>query len=354
MILFTYGTRPEYLKVKPVIDAFKKEGIEYKVMCTGQHKDIVPNNENVYNLDIGKQGKLSSNRLDDVVATTLRFSDDMFSTFSLMAGINNTEDVTHVLVQGDTTSVLSLALSAFHHKKKIIHLEAGLRTSDLKNPFPEEANRQLVSRIADIHLAPTLTSKTNLLEENINQEKIHVVGNTALDNLTDYLDKCEYGDKVLITLHRRENHDIIGDWFHEIDKLSYEYNNLEFIIPLHPNPSVQIHKHIFNNVTVINPLEHGELLNLLVKSKLVITDSGGIQEECSFFKKKCLVCRQTTERPESVGLTSFLVKKPSMLETVFNKHVVDYIPLNHDCPYGDGDSSNKIVKLWNELINKDE
>ena len=351
MILFTYGTRPEYLKVKPLIDAFKKEGLPYKVMCTGQHKDIIPNDENVLNLKIGSKGKLSTNRLDDVIATTLWSSGDMFGRYEMFASLDEEPDITHVLVQGDTTSVLALALSAFHHRKKIIHLEAGLRTYDFENPFPEEANRQLVSRIANIHLAPTDLARKNLIAENIPEEMIYVVGNTALDNLTEYLDKCEYNNKVLITLHRRENHDIMDQWFYEIEKIATKYSNIEFILPLHPNPNVQKHKNILKNVKLVEPLSHSELLNVLVKCRLVITDSGGIQEECSFLKKKCLVCREETERPESLGLTSYLVKRPSNLSNnVFKKHIEDYIPVEHKCPYGDGNSSDIITTLLKSII----
>jgi len=341
MILFTYGTRPEYLKVKPVIDAFKNSNIPYKVLCTGQHEHLIPNDHEVLNLKIGKHGQLSNNRLDDVIATTLWESDSVLCD----------EEITHVLVQGDTTSVLALALSAFHHKKKIIHLEAGLRTDDLQNPFPEETNRQLVSRIANIHLAPTDLARKNLIAENIPEEKIYVVGNTALDNLTEYLDKCEYNNKVLITLHRRENHDIMDQWFYEIEKIATKYSNIEFILPLHPNPNVQKHKNILKNVKLVEPLSHSELLNVLVKCRLVITDSGGIQEECSFLKKKCLVCREETERPESLGLTSYLVKRPSNLSNnVFKKHIEDYIPVEHKCPYGDGNSSDIITTLLKSII----
>jgi UDP-N-acetylglucosamine 2-epimerase (non-hydrolysing) len=341
MILFTYGTRPEYLKVKPLINEFKKRGLPYEVMTTGQHNDIIPKDDNVMNLNINECDKLSTNRLDNVIATTLWHINDIFDTLS---------EITHVLVQGDTTSVLALALSAFHHKKKIIHLEAGLRTYDFENPFPEEANRQLVSRITDIHLAPTQSAADNLLDEGIPMNKIYVVGNTVLDNLLPYLDKCEYGDKILVTLHRRENHDIMDRWFEEIEKLATKYYNLEFIIPLHPNPNVQKHKHIFKNVSIIEPLNHSELLNILVKSKLVITDSGGIQEECSFFKKFCLICRKETERPESLGLTSYLVRKPNDLSNAFELHEKNYIPIEHSCPYGNGNSSQIITSILKELI----
>jgi UDP-N-acetylglucosamine 2-epimerase len=287
MILLTYGTRPEYIKIKPIISEFKKHGIPYKVLFTGQHKDIA-NGDYDYKLEMTD---LSSNRLDSVIGNLMNLPDEIF------------DGITYVLVQGDTTSVVGLALSALHRKIKVIHLEAGLRTYDTENPFPEENNRRIVSTIASIHLCPTKQNAENLFNENINQN-VFVVGNTVLDNLVDYKTKCEYTNKILVTMHRRENHDRIDEWFTEINELAKSHPELEFILPIHPNPNVQKHKNLLTNVTVINPLGHNDLLELLVKTRMVITDSGGIQEECSFFNKKCLVCRKVTERPESVGITS--------------------------------------------------
>jgi UDP-N-acetylglucosamine 2-epimerase (non-hydrolysing) len=150
-------------------------------------------------------------------------------------------------------------------------------------------------------------------------------------------------------MHRRENHENINKWFTEINKLAIQYSNLEFIFPLHPNPNVQKFKHLLSNVTVIEPLTHTDLVELLVKTKLVITDSGGIQEECSFFNKKCLVCREVTERPESVGLTSFMVTKPNELGRVFKKYVENY-KVDAISPFGDGYSSKKIINIFKRLI----
>jgi UDP-N-acetylglucosamine 2-epimerase (non-hydrolysing) len=150
-------------------------------------------------------------------------------------------------------------------------------------------------------------------------------------------------------MHRRENHENIIEWFNTINNIAKKYTELEFILPIHPNPNVQKHKSILTHVNVVNPLEHKELINLLVKTKLVITDSGGIQEECSFFNKKCLVCRKVTERPESLGLTSFLIKEPKELCEMFNTHINDY-EVNVESPYGDGKSAIKIYKILNKII----
>ena len=333
MILLTYGTRPEYIKIKPLIDVFNKNGIEYRVLFTGQHKDLA---QFPYDwiLDI----KDGVNRLDSIVSS---ITGQMWECFRFFAP-------THILVQGDTTSVLAVALSAFHHGIKVIHLEAGLRTYDNQNPYPEEQNRRLVSQITDIHLCPTELSKQNLINEKILGDK-YVVGNTVLDNLLEYKDRCEYTNKILITIHRRENHHWMHEWFTAINKLAETYTEYDFILPIHPNPNVQIHKHLLRHVNVIDPLPHNELMELLIKTRLVITDSGGLQEECSFFNKKCLTCRKVTERPEAIGQSTIMIDNPSNLIKEFKTHHDNY-RINYESPFGDGKSSEKIYKIINELI----
>jgi UDP-N-acetylglucosamine 2-epimerase (non-hydrolysing) len=143
---------------------------------------------------------------------------------------------------------------------------------------------------------------------------------------------------------------LIEEWFSEINNLSLIYPDLEFILPIHPNPNVQKYKHLLTNVKVIEPLQHEELLELLVKTKMVITDSGGLQEECSFFNKKCLVCREITERPESINLTSFMVKKPEHLKDKFDYEIKNY-ETNFESPYGDGTSAKKIIKILKKYEN---
>jgi UDP-N-acetylglucosamine 2-epimerase (non-hydrolysing) len=332
MILLTYGTRPEYIKIKPIISELKILRIPFKTLFTGQHKDIVSGEYN-YKIDMKE---LSSNRLDSIIANLMNLSDEIF------------EGITYVLVQGDTTSVVGIALAALHRKIKVIHLEAGLRSYDTENPFPEENNRLIVSTIASIHFCPTIQNAENLYKENIHKN-VFVVGNTILDNLINYKSKCDYTNKILVTIHRRENHDIIDKWFIEINELAKLHPELEFILPIHPNPNVLKHKELLTNVIVINPLNHNDLLEILVKTKLVITDSGGIQEECSFFNKKCLVCRKVTERPESVNSTSFLINEPKDLSLTFETHIKNPI-VNVGCPYGDGTSAKKICEILKKLL----
>lgn len=332
MILIIYGTRPEFIKIKPLIDELTMEKIQFKTLFTGQHKDLVTFKAD-FNLDMVNH---ANNRLDNIINNCTSISDEWF------------ENIKYVLVQGDTTSVLGLALTAFNRQIKVIHLEAGLRTYDNKNPYPEEMNRQLVSRIADINLCPTNKNCTNLENEKV-MGKSYVVGNTGLDNLLKYKLECEYENKILVTLHRRENHDKIENWFNTINQLAIDNPEYEFILPAHPNPNVQKHLSILTNVNIINPLPHDELIKILVKSSLVITDSGGLQEECSFFNKKCLVCRETTERPESLNMTSFLIEDVNKLKEAFNYHINKKIT-KFDCPFGDGTASKKIIKILNEIL----
>jgi UDP-N-acetylglucosamine 2-epimerase len=333
MILLTYGTRPEFIKIKPLIEEMENENIPFKILFTGQHKTISNGRFDYYltGLDYGE------NRLDNIIMNCMNIPDEFLN------------GVTYILVQGDTTSVTGLALSALHRKIPIIHLEAGLRTYDTENPYPEENNRRIVSTIAKIHLCPTELNRQNLENERTLGD-IYVVGNTVLDNLIDYKDKCEYTNKVLVTLHRRENHDQIDSWFNAINELAKENPDLEFILPIHPNPNVLKHKDILTNVTITEPMNHDDLINLLIKCKIVITDSGGIQEECSFFNKKCLVCRKITERPESIGLTSFLINTPNDLSGIFNYHLDKY-NINFKSPYGNGMSAKKIIKILKKYEN---
>ena len=331
MILIAYGTRPEYIKLKSIMHEFDSNNIKYITLFTGQHKDLLKEKKADYHIDIIDD---NNNRLDNIVKSIM-------SIFS-----NILEDIDYVLVQGDTTSVLAVALSAFHHRIKVIHLEAGLRTYDNSNPYPEEQNRRLVSQITDIHLCPTFNAVKVLNNERIGGLK-YDVGNTVLDNLLPYKKDCEYKNKILITMHRRENHVEMEKWFKELEKIAEHYIAYEFILPLHPNPNVQKYKEMFKYVKVVEPMSHDKLLKLLVKTRLVITDSGGIQEECSFFNKKCLTCRKVTERPEAIGQSTFMIDKPEDLFDTFQTHINDY-EINYNSPFGDGHSAERICKILRE------
>ena len=337
-ILIGYGTRPEFIKIKPLIE--KLTGvINYKTVFTGQHLDIISSeNKPDYILTI----PTGVNRLDSVLISSLN-NDEIF------------KDITHVLVQGDTTSALSLAIAGFHRKIKIIHLEAGLRTDDFDNPYPEEMNRVLISQMADINFCPTYYNKNRLDVCGV-KGKNYIVGNTGLDSLNEWKNKCVHTNKILITLHRRENHSMIQKWFKKINDLAKKHPELEFILPIHPNPNVQMYRHLLTDVNVIEPLTHTDLLELLVKTKFVISDSGGLQEECSFLNKKIIVCRKKTERIECEQFTSFLCGLPKDLglkfEWVNNNYDVDVSGYKQECPFGDGKASEKIVKILKRYIKK--
>tara|TARA_R110001592_G_scaffold223386_1_gene478836 strand:- start:5111 stop:6097 length:987 start_codon:yes stop_codon:yes gene_type:complete len=324
-ILICFGTRPEWLKVKPLLKTLDN----YELLFTGQHVDLLKGISTDYKIKINK----NKNRLDQLISDCLlQFPDGNFDS---------------ILVQGDTASAFACALAAFHRKKKIYYLEAGLRSYDLEHPYPEEGYRQMISRISDVNLCPTTLSKDNLINELASGDS-YVVGNTVLDNLLPYKEKCEYGNKVLVTLHRRENHERMNEWFKSVDDLAKRNSELEFILPIHPSPNVQRYKHLLNYVNVIDPLPHSMLLDILVRSKLVISDSGGLQEEASFFNKKVIVCRKKTERPEGKRSGHLIIcESPQELCRIFDD-LKDNYKIEEECPYGDGRSSAKVKKILDE------
>jgi len=323
MLLICYGTRPEYIKMLPVIENCK-DRLEYKTLFTGQHQDLVKTPSDL-NLKISK----GRNRLDAIMSSVMNSIDF------------EKEGITSVIVQGDTTTALAVALTAFHNKIPVIHLEAGLRTGDFDNPYPEEMNRQMIARIAKLNLCPTNHAAKQLAEERA-QGMVFTVGNTVLDNLKDV--QTSYKNKILITLHRRENHEIMDSWFRSLESLAQKYKDYEFLLPIHPNPKVKKHKKILKKVKVVEPLSHSDLIDYMKDCKVVITDSGGIQEESAYLKKKSIVCRKTTERVEGKDIFSFLCETPGHLEELFNNMIDDYI-IDLPCPYGTGNSGKKIVDI---------
>tara|TARA_R110002124_G_scaffold66852_2_gene181726 strand:- start:1169 stop:2167 length:999 start_codon:yes stop_codon:yes gene_type:complete len=332
MLGIAFGTRPEYIKLKPVMDVLigKKP---FKVIFTGQHKDLVKNIPSEFDLieiDI-VDGK---NRLDSIVSSVMN--------------LECLDDLSHLMVQGDTTSAFAMAVAAYHRKIKIIHLEAGLRTYDFNNPYPEEANRQLISRIADIHLCPTKLSRDNL-ENELTQGVSYVVGNTVLDNLVGV--PITYSNEVLITMHRRENHDTIPQWFEKMENLSLQHPSLQFTFVSHPNPNVKKHLNKLKNVKVIKPMNHDEFIERLAACKFIITDSGGLQEESSFLRKYSIVCRRETERKSGVGQWAKLCKSPENLDDLVSEIDSKGVPPSDwVCPYGDGTSAQKIYNILEDVL----
>ena len=322
MNLVAYGTRPEWIKLKPLINILKENKHDVKVVFTGQQKDIGEFEYDV-KIDIGDN---PNNRLNHIVSTILN-SEVFF-------------DAKHVIVQGDTASAFAVALSAFNMGIPVSHIEAGLRTFDTENPYPEESYRQMISAMASYHYAPTQTDFDNLVRER--RSNISITGNTVIDTLPE-LEVTE--DKlVLVTMHRRENHEQMRRWFASIELLANYYPDYDFILPLHPNPKVQEAADVLEKVNIVKPLEHKDLLHLLARSSMVITDSGGIQEEASFYGKKILVCRTQTERPSP---NQTLVSEPNTLISSFHKMIKTNLNKT-ECPFGDGQSSQRIYSIMKE------
>ena len=333
MLLISFGTRPEWIKIKPVVDAIEGK-IPFKILFTGQHTSLVE--EYLKDTFVVNEIGSGDNRLDSIVCSLLN-KDNLF------------EGVSHVMVHGDTTSAFAVGLAAFHRNIPVIHLEAGLRTFDRQNPYPEEFNRTAISSLASIHLCPTQSAAENVISMVGADSQIFVTGNTVLDNLIGLSPEIE--NKVLVTMHRRENHKRIKEWFRIINDLAIENPELEFVLPLHPNPNVSKYRFQLKNVTVVDPLSYDDCLDFIRTCKVIITDSGGIQEESSFLKKKCIVCRKTSERAEGVGTFAFMCPHPNMLKPAFDGIIEsgEFI-VNEDCPYGDGKASERIVKVLDNEI----
>ena len=330
-ILLSYGTRPEIIKLSPVIRELIKVGLPFKTVFTGQHKelyddvkDLVP--EPDFHLAIMKENQTLTDILSSI---SLRFCE-----------ILRSENPDLLIVQGDTSTVAVSALIAFYEKVPVGHVEAGLRTYDLTSPFPEEGNRQLVSRIASYNWAPTEWAADNLKNEMVGN--VTVTGNTVIDACKNFNYPISYENKVLITLHRRENFGkTMEKIFNEIEQLAIEHPNLEFIFPMHPNPNIQKLKPLLQHVKIIDPLGYAEMMMLLSRVKFVISDSGGIQEECATFGKKVLVCRDTTERPEGIDAGFAKLVHTDIINNF--QWANNHFQWSGDNPYGNGNASQKII-----------
>ena len=356
-IMCIFGTRPEAVKMAPVILEMKRrEGeIESLICVTAQHREMLDSVLETfhitpdYDLNIMRQSQTP----ESVTGTILRGLDNVLKK----------EKPDMVLVHGDTTTTFASALSAFYNKIPVGHVEAGLRTYDLRSPYPEEANRQMVSCIAELHFTPTMQSLKNLLQENKDPGKIFVTGNTSIDALKTTVKK-EYDSPVLkwagdcriilLTAHRREN---LGEplkrIFTAVNKITEKYGDVRVIYPCHPNPAVrEMAGKMFGDngsVQVIGPLEVTDFHNLIRKSYLVLTDSGGIQEEGPGLDRPVLVVRETTERPEGVEAGTLRLVGTSVDNIVKQVGILledrdEYERMSKaENPYGDGRASERIV-----------
>lgn len=373
--LIIFGTRPEAIKMAPLVKQFERfsEKFETKVCITAQHREmldqvlsffeITPD----YDLDIMKPNQNLYSLTSDII-TNLKPVLEEFKP-------------DYVYVHGDTTTTMASSLAAFYSGAKICHVEAGLRTFDLNSPFPEEMNRSVTGVVTNIHFSPTETSKQNLLNENKKQDTIIVTGNTVIDALLFSVDKVNnfnYKDQeidnlkpilddnkkmILVTGHRRENH---GQGFinicNALKKIALEHPEVQIIYPVHLNPNVQ--KPVYDllngidNIKLISPLSYPAFVWLMEKSYLIITDSGGVQEEAPSLGKPVLVMRNTTERPEALEAGTVLLVGTNTNEIISKTKQLllqesTYLNMSklHN-PYGNGNACSRIVEYILEDSNK--
>jgi UDP-N-acetylglucosamine 2-epimerase (non-hydrolysing) len=333
-----FGTRPEYLKVKPLFSVFQREGIPFYIIQVNQHVDLSIEERNEPNfIYLTLPDDTSTSRLNMLASTIPKLVESTLKKCS------------SIIVQGDTATVFFSAIAAFHLKLPIYHLEAGLRTYDLNNPYPEEAYRSMLSRIASYHLCPDIGAQESLIKENITKE-IHVVGNTILDLVRSYNFTPEIGTTVLITVHRRENWDSMEQIVKSIAELAKQRPDLQFKWIQHMNPCLQkivtetlTSEGWPNSIQVSAPLDHKELCKIITESYCIITDSGGIQEEASFLGKTCFVLRKKTERSSIPAEYIHMIQRSEDLVPEFQKKPI--VLLASCGVYGDGFASDRIVDI---------
>lgn len=364
--LVVFGTRPEALKMIPLIKSLNKNSSYFKtkVCVTAQHRDML--DQVLETFDVVPDYDL------DIMSKNQNLSSITSKILIKFENVLNDYKPDLVFVHGDTTTTLAVSISCFYNKVKVAHVEAGLRTFNLKSPWPEEFNRQVTSKITNIHFAPTDNSKNNLIDEKVPQENILVTGNTIIDTLYLALDlinkknlnidiesnfNFDFSKKnILITAHRREN---FGEGILNICKaiqvLSKKYKDFNFIYPVHLNPNIKntVEKKISNlhNVFLIEPLNYLEFVYIMSKSFIILTDSGGVQEEAPSLNIPVLVMRDTTERPEAVDFnkvklvgtdTEKIINEVDNL--IKNETYYDSFTQNVN-PYGDGRAAEKIVEF---------
>lgn len=369
--LIIFGTRPEAIKMAPLVKEFQKHSnLITKVCVTAQHREMLDQVLDFFEI------------VPDYDLDLMKPNQDLFSISSdiilEMKGVLNDFQPDYVYVHGDTTTSTIAALAAFYAGVKVCHVEAGLRTFNKWSPFPEEMNRQITGRIADIHFAPTLQSKDNLLKENVPNHSILVTGNTVIDALLysaekvnqlenteiDFLKTIVNPNKkvILVTGHRRENH---GQGFIHIcealKQIAEQNKEVQIIYPVHLNPNVQ--KPVYDllsevsNIHLIHPLAYPAFVWLMTQSYLIITDSGGVQEEAPSLGKPVLVMRDTTERPEAVEAGTVILVGTNSEMIVKETEILLHDPIKYQQmsalhnPYGDGKACKRIVNFILQSIN---
>jgi UDP-N-acetylglucosamine 2-epimerase (non-hydrolysing) len=375
-IMLVFGTRPEAIKMAPLVHALKAGPSHLKplVCVTGQHRQML--DQTLAGFDI----------IPDFDLDIMRPGQDLFDvTTNVLMGMRDIIDSEHpdlLLVHGDTTTCLATAMAGFYKSIPVAHVEAGLRTHDLGAPFPEEFNRQMTGKIARWHFAPTTASAANLRAEGVAEERILVTGNTVIDALLWMLDRIDSDPvrraaldaqltshlpfgwcsarMVLITGHRREN---FGDGFlqicHALKSLAQQYSDVHFVYPVHLNPNVQLPVNEvlggLHNVHLIPPLDYEPFVHLLRHAYLILTDSGGIQEEGPSLGKPVLVMRDVTERPEAIAAGTVKLVGANQQQIIQN---VNELLVNEDLylamsqahnPYGDGKACARIVEFLGQM-----
>ncbi|MGD9489365.1 MAG: non-hydrolyzing UDP-N-acetylglucosamine 2-epimerase [Calditrichaceae bacterium] len=364
-IMFIFGTRPEAIKMAPVIKKFSnKPDIKPIVVVTAQHREMLDQVLNIFNIkpdyDLGIMKNNQS--LEDITILALRE----------LSEIIRSEKPSIILVQGDTTTTFVGALAALYNKIPIGHIEAGLRTFDKFQPYPEEINRKLTTVLADIHFPPTKKAAENLRNEGIPDELISITGNTVIDTLLEVVDrKFEFTDPlksilsqnnnrvILVTAHRRESFgEPLANILSALSEIAEKAPDVQILFPVHPNPNIKnaVYRQIGSNsrIHLINPLDYESFVHLMNKSYLIITDSGGVQEEAPSLGKPVLVLRNKTERPEAVeaGTVKLVGSDYDVIVSESMKLLSDTEAYNSMArainPYGDGKASERIYKIITE------
>ena len=365
-IMTVYGTRPEAIKVAPVIKALEADDrFESIAVSTGQHKEMLEQVNTMfgikpaYDLGLMKPGQ----GLNEIVSRALAGLDEIISEVQ--------PDV--IISQGDTSTAMAAAMAGFHRGVKIVHLEAGLRTGDIFSPFPEEANRKIIGQVASLHLAPTEGSLENLRVENFRSKDIVVTGNTVIDALLEAaswdttfadpkLQEAAASDKrmVVVTTHRRENLDAMKEIGGAVQDLAKAYPETYFALPLHLNPAVRqaVLPEVENldNVIITDPLPYDQFTKLQGRATIILTDSGGVQEEAPSLGKPVLVMRQNTERPEAVvaGTVKLVGTNRSLIvaeaKLLLDDQAAFEAMANAVNPYGDGKGAERSVAAIGALL----
>lgn len=362
-VLTVFGTRPEAIKMAPVVQLLaEKAEFELQVCVTGQHREMLDQVLSLFEIkpDVDLNLMQPNQKLAHLTSEILTNMDPVFNDFQ----------PDWVLVQGDTTTAMTAALGAFYRQYRVGHVEAGLRTFDKWQPFPEEINRRIISSIADLNFAPTEWSRNNLVREGVPEDHILVTGNTVVDALQTIVNRpapeefhqlmksmqlSPDGDLVLVTAHRREN---FGQPLVQVCEAILELANhfgekVHFVYPVHRNPNVSepVHRILGNktNIHLLEPLEYLPLVHLLKQARLVLTDSGGIQEEAVSLRKPTLVLREKTERPE--GLESGILQLVGTNRAAIVEEAIKILDGSDDAglrsyrnPFGDGQAARRIVE----------